>query len=101
MLFSYHLSYFLLYSRLMNFLLSKQSQALTQSDVVCQRLKDENDNRYDDNICTKSGTNDDHQACIRRREPKRHSIKSLPGRKILSKQASITEVLEFFFLFNE
>ena len=46
----------------------------------------------DDDIFIKADTNDDQQAHIRRRAPTRHSIKSLTGRKPLSKQNSATEV---------
>ncbi|CAF0786282.1 unnamed protein product [Rotaria sordida] len=42
-------------------------------------------------LVTKNDNNDDHQAQIRRRAPTRHSIKSLPGRKILSRQTSVNE----------
>jgi hypothetical protein len=46
----------------------------------------------DDDIFIKPETNDDDQAHIRRRAPTRHSIKSLTGRKTLTKQNSATEV---------
>jgi hypothetical protein len=51
-----------------------------------------NNNRDDDDKFSKEETNDDHQAHIRRRAPTRHSIKSLTGRKTLTKQSSTTEV---------
>jgi hypothetical protein len=55
-------------------------------------LDSTNNNGDDDDIFLKDETNDDHQAHIRRRAPTRHSIKSLSGRKTLTKQSSTTEV---------
>jgi hypothetical protein len=51
----------------------------------------------DDDIFTKDEVNDDQQAHIRRRAPTRHSIKSLSGRKTLTRQTS-TEVKGIFLL---
>jgi len=57
------------------------------------------DNDDDDTFLTDTTLND-HQAHIRRRAPTRHSIKSLTGRKTLSKQNSTNEVsICFLFLF--
>ena len=47
----------------------------------------------DDDLFVTDPTHNDHQAQIRRRAPTRHSIKSLTGRKTLSKQNSINEVI--------
>jgi hypothetical protein len=56
-----------------------------------------NDKGDDDDIFTKDEANDDQQAHIRRRAPTRHSIKSLSGRKTLTRQTS-TEVKGIFLL---
>lgn len=46
----------------------------------------------DDETFLRTPSTDDDQARIRRRAPTRHSIKSLSGRKTLSKQPSNPEV---------
>ena len=50
---------------------------------------------YDDAFANSSML-DDHQAHIHRRAPTRHSIKSLTGRKTVSKQNSVKEVSHWF-----
>jgi hypothetical protein len=57
------------------------------------------DQENDDDAFLTSATHTDHQANIRRRAPTRHSIKSLTGRKSLSKQNSTNEV-KMILVFN-
>jgi hypothetical protein len=57
----------------------------------------QHDDDDDDTFLTDTTLND-HQAHIRRRAPTRHSIKSLTGRKTLTKQNSTNEVSIFFFI---
>jgi hypothetical protein len=68
-----------------------QSEQLPKAILKHQPLvpSNENGDDDDDDIFT---ANDDDQANMRRRAPTRHSIKSLSGRKTLSKQAVTTEV---------
>ena len=77
----------------MNRLRSDQVQQLPPAVLERQSSIPPSDNPDDDEIFTKNDTHDDHQAHIRRRAPTRHSIKSLSGRKTLSKQTSTTEVI--------
>ena len=49
-------------------------------------------NQHDVDSFQTDSLQDDQQAQIRRRAPTRHSIKSLTGRKALSKQNSANEV---------
>jgi hypothetical protein len=78
-----------------------QSEEVKQRpQIISERqlssTRNDHGNDDDDDIFTTNETNDDQQAHIRRRAPTRHSIKSLSGRKTLSKQAS-TEVKRIFF----
>ncbi len=77
---------------MMNLLQAHQVKQFPQTVPEGQTSRSKNENGDDDDIVTKNETNDDHQAHIRRRAPTRHSIKSLSGRKTLSRQASTTEV---------
>ncbi len=73
-----------------------QSNEMKQlSKMISERPT--NDKGDDDDIFTKDEANDDQQAHIRRRAPTRHSIKSLSGRKTLTRQTS-TEVKGIFLL---
>jgi hypothetical protein len=76
----------------MNLLRPEQVEQPTQVVVERQSSISPIDIGDDDDIFAKNETNDDHQAHIRRRAPTRHSIKSLTGKKSLSKQNSATEV---------
>ncbi len=76
---------------LTNRLRTDELKQLPQTVPERQTMGTTNDNG-DDDIFIKDETNDDHQARMRRQAPTRHSIKSLTGRKILSKQSSTTEV---------
>jgi hypothetical protein len=70
-----------------------------QSRVSTNNHQHDDDDDDDDTFLTDTTLND-HQAHIRRRAPTRHSIKSLTGRKTLSKQNSTNEVsICFLFLF--
>jgi len=60
--------------------------------VLTNNNQDEDE---DDDAFVASTTLNDHQANIRRRAPTRHSIKSLTGRKTLSKQNSTNEVNKY------
>ena len=60
-----------------------------QSSVLVNNSNQEDE---DDDTFTTTATISDQQAHLRRRAPTRHSIKSLTGRKSLSKQNSANEV---------
>ena len=62
-----------------------------QSSTLTNTIDNKHDNTFAD-----SSMVDDHQARIRRRAPTRHSIKSLTGRRTVSKQNSIKEVSHRF-----
>ncbi|CAF2735891.1 unnamed protein product [Rotaria sp. Silwood2] len=66
---------------------SQQIEQHSQTAIECQPSISINNN----DIGRKTENNNDDQANIRRRAPTRHSIKSLPGRKTLSRQASVNE----------
>ncbi|CAF3364548.1 unnamed protein product [Rotaria sp. Silwood1] len=66
---------------------SEQPTQHSQTVIECQPSILINNN----DIVTKTENNNDDQAEMRRRAPTRHSIKSLSGRKTLSKQASVNE----------
>jgi hypothetical protein len=59
-----------------------------QSPVITTHKQDDDDDTFVTNTSVH-----DQQAHIRRRVPTRHSIKSLTGRKKLSKQNSTNEVI--------
>lgn len=75
----------------MNRLRSKVAEQLPQT-VVERQTNNHLDTNDNDDIFTAETSDNDHQANIRRRAPTRHSIKSLTGRKTLSKQNSTNEV---------
>jgi len=78
----------------MNRLRSELAEQLPQTVHGRQQQPISSNNRQndDDDIFITNTTVNDHQANIRRRAPTRHSIKSLTGRKTLSKQNSTNEV---------
>ncbi len=80
----------------MNRLSSNAMKQLSQIDSEQPTPSSTNKKGDDDDTFTKN-ENDDQQAHIRRRAPTRHSIKSLSGRKTLTRQTSSTEVKSFFF----
>ena len=81
----------------MNRLTSDETKQLSQTVSKQPTRGSSNENGDDDDIFIKTDTNDDQQAHIRRRAPTRHSIKSLTGRKTLTRQTSTNEVGRFFF----
>lgn len=89
-LFWYNNFFLLIYHSIMNRLQVDEVKQHPQNVLVRQMTSSSNGD--DDEIFTKNETNDDQQAHIRRRAPTRHSIKSLTGRKTLTKQSSSTEV---------
>lgn len=89
---------FLLHS-IMNRLRAEEVKQLPQNVQEHKISKSTNDNGDNDDIFIENETNDDQQAQMRRRAPTRHSIKSLSGRKTLTKQSSSTEVKSITFLF--
>ncbi|CAF1493745.1 unnamed protein product [Rotaria sp. Silwood1] len=74
----------------MNHLTPEPVEQFPQTIVQEQSSNLTNTNE-DDNTFVTNATLNDHQANIRRRAPTRHSIKSLTGRKSLSKQNSTKE----------
>jgi hypothetical protein len=82
---------FLFYS-MMNRLRSELDDQLPRTVPECQSPVLNTDNQHDDDTFGTTSTINDHQAQMRRRAPTRHSIKSLTGRKTLSKQNSTNEV---------
>lgn len=85
----------------MNRLRSALVEQLPQTTLERQTPTINNNNQEnDDDTFITSPTHSDHQANIRRRAPTRHSIKSLTGRKSLSKQNSTNEVNRFCIQFT-
>lgn len=75
----------------MNRLQSELTEQLPQTVLQHPTSILTNNNQNDNTFAANAALND-HQAQIRRRAPTRHSIKSLTGRKSLSKQNSAKEV---------
>jgi hypothetical protein len=85
----------------MNRLRSALVEQLPQTTLERQTPTINNNNQEnDDDTFITSPKHSDHQANIRRRAPTRHSIKSLTGRKSLSKQNSTNEVNRFCIQFT-
>lgn len=80
----------------MNRLRSKLVEQLPQT--VAERQTNNHLADEDDDTFIAETLDNDHHASIRRRAPTRHSIKSLTGRKTLSKQNSTNEV-NIFLIF--
>ncbi len=76
----------------MSHLQSGEKKQLPRIVTEYQTSNSTNNHEDDDDAFIKNETIDDQQAQIRRRAPTRHSIKSLTGRKTLSRQTSTTEV---------
>jgi hypothetical protein len=84
----------------MNPLRSELVEQLPQTVIGRQSRVSTNNHQHDDDdddTFLTDTTLNDHQAHIRRRAPTRHSIKSLSGRKTLTRQTS-TEVKGIFLL---
>ncbi len=82
--------FFSIMNRLQSELVEQLPQTILkqQPPVLTNNNQDDNDDAF-----LADTTANDHQANIRRRAPTRHSIKSLTGRKKLSKQNSTNEVI--------